>query len=95
MTDKEMAVYKGGLHVPRKHGNKVYPRRSQAEIHPERSVRKVPADSVPYGESISRNGRTVWAAYHNDVFVCAAATADEARGKYRIWIANRPAPDAG
>ena len=47
------------------------------------TVRKVPADSVPYGDSISRNGVFVWAAYEGERLVCVAATADEARRRYR------------
>jgi hypothetical protein len=47
-------------------------------------VRKVPADSVPYGESISTRGDYVWCAYdERGTLVCVAATADEARRKYR------------
>lgn len=49
-------------------------------------VRKVPADSVPYGDSISRNGRIVWAAYDGETLVCVAATAPEARRKYMQWL---------
>jgi len=48
-------------------------------------IRKVPADSVPYGESVSRNGSTVVAAYdpQTERLVCIAPTAAEARRKYR------------
>ena len=61
------------------HGDKVH-----RYVPPEHiDVRKVPADSVPYGSSISRNGRTVWAAYDGERLVCVAATAPEARRKYR------------
>jgi hypothetical protein len=49
-------------------------------------VRKVPADSVPYGESISRNGRTVYAAYDGETLIAVAATADEVRAKYRLIL---------
>jgi hypothetical protein len=55
------------------------------------TIRKVPADSVPYGESISRNGRTVWSASDGERLVCVAATAEEARRKYRemlVWEAK-------
>jgi YD repeat-containing protein len=39
---------------------------------------------VPFGTSISNNGRTVWAAYDDTGrLVTVAATADEARRKYR------------
>jgi len=48
-------------------------------------VRKVPAESVPYGDSISRNGRTVWAGFDGERVVCAAATADECRVKWIAW----------
>lgn len=47
------------------------------------TVRKVPADSVPFGESISRNGRTVFAAYDGERLVAVGATTEEARRKYR------------
>src|SRR5580700_7867033 len=64
------------------HGNQVSgPRVPLSERFPDMSVHKVPADSVPYGDSISRNGRTVWAAYGGDRLVCVAASADEARRK--------------
>jgi hypothetical protein len=46
-------------------------------------IRKVAPDSVPYGESISRNGRTLWAAYDGETLVVVAATAGESRTKYR------------
>lgn len=44
-------------------------------------VRKVPADSVPYGTDISRNGRTVWIALDGARVVCVAATSEEVRRK--------------
>jgi hypothetical protein len=46
-------------------------------------VRKVPASSVPYGSDISRNGKTVWAAFDGERLVCVAGSAPEARRKYR------------
>ena len=47
-------------------------------------VRKVPANSVPYGESISTRGDYVWCAYDDrGTLVCVAATAKGARRKYR------------
>jgi hypothetical protein len=68
------------------HGNKTsWPRRPDSERWPELSIRKVPADSVPYGVSISRNGRTAWAAYHDSVLIGVGATRDAARSKYRDW----------
>jgi hypothetical protein len=48
-------------------------------------IAKVPANSVPYGSSISRNGNTVWAAYDGEVIVAVGATATEVRAKYRVW----------
>ena len=64
-------------------GNRVSHGAHRADPHPP-VVRKVPADSVPYGESISNNGRTVWAAF-NDAgqLVCVGATSSEVRRKYR------------
>lgn len=47
-------------------------------------VRKVPADSVPYGDSISRNGRSVWGAWTQaGELIVVAATAKEARIRFR------------
>jgi hypothetical protein len=51
--------------------------------HEHIDVRKVPADSVPHGDAVSRNGRTVWAAYDSETLIAVGATANEARGKYR------------
>lgn len=61
------------------HGNRISPHMPGQSI----TVRKVPADSVPYGESISRNGQTVWVALDGERIVCAAPSAEEARRKYR------------
>ena len=61
---------------------------------PKPPVRKVPADSVPYGDSISHNGKYVWVALDGERVVCVAATADEARRKFRqiepYWGAKEP-----
>ena len=51
------------------------------QIHP--IIRKQPADSVPYGESISTRGGYVYFAYDGDRLVATAATAGEARRRYR------------
>jgi predicted nucleotidyltransferase len=68
------------------HGNKTsWPHKPDSERWPELSISKVPADSVPYGDSNSRNGRTVWAAFHNDKLIAVGATHDDARRKYRDW----------
>ncbi len=73
------------------HGNKTsWPHRSDSDRWPELSLRKVPADSVPHGTSISRNGKHVWAAYDSETLVAVAATADEARRKARRVLALRP-----
>jgi hypothetical protein len=66
------------------HGNKVCP----CAYHKDKPTRlvKVPASSVPYGESISRNGRTVWIAYAGEQLVAVAPTSDEALIKYRAWV---------
>ena len=46
------------------------------------TIRKVPADSVPYGPDICRVGKHVWAAYTLDgVLVAVGATRGEARNK--------------
>lgn len=48
------------------------------------TVQKVPADSVPFGESISANSETVWAAYDSGgALIAVAATSAEVRRKYR------------
>jgi hypothetical protein len=48
--------------------------------HPP-TVRKVPADSVPFGSDISHN---VWAAHDEaGILIAVAATSDEVRRKYR------------
>jgi hypothetical protein len=43
------------------------------------TVRKVDADSVPYGDSVSHNGRTCWIAVDGDRILCVRATAEQAR----------------
>lgn len=50
---------------------------------PKPTVRKVPADSVPYGESMSRNGKHVWTAYDGERLIVVGATSTEVRVKYR------------
>ena len=44
---------------------------------------KVPASSVPFGDSISRNGRYVWVVMEGGRVVAIGATADEAGRKYK------------
>ena len=67
-----------------RHGNRLDAYKPDAPI----DVRKLRADSVPYGESISRNGKVVWAAYDGERLVCVAATAGEARRKYKSLTAK-------
>lgn len=62
------------------HGNRISPRSPDRN---QPTIRKVEASTVPYGESISGNGRTVWIALDGERLVCVAATAEEARSKYR------------
>jgi hypothetical protein len=50
---------------------------------PKPTVRKLPADTVPYGTDISRNGKHVWCAYDGETLIAVGPTADEARAKYR------------
>jgi len=47
-------------------------------------LKKVPADSVPYGFEISRYGKYVWAAYSGDRLVCLGPTKNEAAQRYRL-----------
>ena len=69
------------------HGNRISPR-SPGRYQP--AIRKVPASTVPFGESISRNSRTVWAAFDDaEVLVAVAATAGEVRAKYREVMRQR------
>jgi len=74
----------GGTH--KNHGNQISPgKRRPCPL----TIRKVPADSVPYGDSISRNGQTVWAAYDGERLLCVAASAEEARRKgMGLWHAE-------
>jgi hypothetical protein len=66
---------------------------SRTAVEKKPTLRKQPADSAPYGTSITRNGRHVWAAYDGETLVAVAATADEVRGEYgrayrRWWAAQ-------
>jgi hypothetical protein len=60
-------------------------KRNRPDEHPP-TARKVPANSVPFGESISRNGQTVWIAMDGERVVCVGATSDEVRSKCRELI---------
>ena len=64
------------------HGNRARKPR-KTDPHPP-VIRKIDVDSVPYGPNISHNGRTLWGAFDDDGHLaCVAATAGEARRKYR------------
>jgi len=67
------------------HGNRIFPHRPDPRPP---TLSKVAVGSVPYGESISHNGRTVVAAYEGERLVCVAPTAEEARRKYREVLAR-------
>lgn len=75
-----------GARFDNSHGNKIRTRTAPTEGF---DVRKVRADTVPYGESISPNGETVWVAYDGERLLCVAATAEEARRKGRAAIQRR------
>lgn len=64
-----------------RHGNKVGMYRPPTDAP---TVRKVPCDSVPFGDCISVNGVWVWAAYdERGTLIAIAATSEEVRRKYR------------
>jgi hypothetical protein len=65
--------------------NRIYPRKPDPRPP---TVRKVPVNTVPYGDSIARNGKTMWAAFDGDRLVAVGATAGEARSKYREALAR-------
>ena len=75
--NKDVAKSRLSMREPR---NRIFPHK--VDPRPP-TIRKVAADSVPYGENISRHGRTVWAAYDGEALVVVASTAGEARTKYR------------
>jgi hypothetical protein len=57
------------------------------------TIRKQPADSVPYGPDISRRGGYVYCAYDGERLIAVAATAPEARRKYRkTWAMELTRP---
>lgn len=62
------------------------------------TIRKQPAGSVLFGPEISRRGGYVYCAYDGDRLIAVAATAPEARCKYRkAWAAalTKPKGDGG
>jgi hypothetical protein len=44
---------------------------------------------VPYGSSISLNGKFVWAAFQGDTLISIGATADEARRTYKAVMRRK------
>jgi hypothetical protein len=83
----------GGRPSPMQHERSKKPRTTPRPIALA-DVRKVPAETVPYGTDISLNGRTVWAAFHEDRVVAVAASAKEARRKYVDWQRRNQAASA-
>jgi len=61
------------------HGNRISPRGHRYDVV---VVRKIPADSVPFGTAISTNGKTLWGAYDGETLVAVGATAGAARRAY-------------
>ncbi len=78
------------------HGNKICRSGSPRLdlIRASLRLRKIPASSVRYGDIISTNGKTVWAAFDvgdDTTPVGIGATAGEARQRYREWWDKREA----
>ena len=67
------------------HGNSVWPKTTKPC-----PVEKVKADTVPYGEQITRRGGYVYVIREQGNVVAVGATADEARRKYTVYRANTP-----
>jgi hypothetical protein len=67
--------------------NRIFPHRPDPSPP---TIRKQLADSVLYGEQISTRGGCVWCGYSPEgALVVVAATADEARCKYREVLRQR------
>lgn len=83
MSKIQEPLYRGLQSQPHARGKDgVGPRRTWAEKHSKVDVRKVPANSVPFGEQVSGNGKTVWAVYLDGVLLCLGRTAKEAKHNY-------------
>lgn len=84
-------IPEGGLPTRKEHGhgNRWHIKSESRRPQTMPTVRKVPADSVPYGTDICTRGNSVWAAYDGDVVVAVAPTADEARKKWRTYRARK------
>lgn len=56
------------------------------------TIRKLPADSVPYGKDIAQRS-WVYGAFDGENLVCVRATAPEARRAYgKLWWASLKPP---
>jgi hypothetical protein len=73
------------------HGNKIWPHKP-GDNTPD--VRKQPADSVPFGTDICTRGNSVWCAYDGDVLIAVSPTSDEARRKWRLYMARKSEQEA-
>jgi hypothetical protein len=69
-----------------RHGNTIRPR-IPPRYAPE--LRKVPTASVRYGPDVSRNGRTVWAAFYGGELISIGASAGEARRNFQKEMRRR------
>lgn len=66
--------------MPTRFDNRI--NRNPPDPHPP-TVRKISADSVPFGSDISRNGRWLWAAFDDGgELVAVAATSADVRRKF-------------
>lgn len=79
-----------GAHSGRIYGRGTHGTRNSPHTDgPKPDVRKVPADSVPFGEDICRRGTSVWAGFDGDKVICVEATAVEARRKWRDYMVKK------
>jgi hypothetical protein len=70
------------------HGNTLWQRKP---VSNPPDVRKVDVGTVPavFSADVVGNGRTVWAGFDGERVICVAATADEARRKWRLLMARK------
>jgi len=54
----------------------------------ELTVKRVSADSVPYGPSIARRGNKVWAVHRREKLLGVYSTAKEVKRVHHIWPAK-------
>jgi hypothetical protein len=67
------------------HGNTIW--QHKPGVPPD--VRKQAADSVPYGDMICTRGNSVWVAYDGETVIAVTAGAEEARRKWRLYMARK------